>query len=48
MTVNIRIDRQNVCLMDLIVSNVRSTVQAARHLLWYVGYQIGTRGPRND
>jgi hypothetical protein len=38
--------------MDSIVSNVRSTVQAAveasRHLLWFVGYQIGSSGPRHD
>jgi hypothetical protein len=38
--------------MDSIVSNVRSTVQAAvgasRHLLWFVGYQIGSSGPRDD
>jgi hypothetical protein len=27
---------------------IRSTVQAARHLLWYVGYQIGTSPPRSD
>jgi hypothetical protein len=31
--------------MELLVSNVRSTVAAAmgasRHLLWYVRYQIG-------
>jgi hypothetical protein len=37
--------------MDRLVSNVRSTVQvavgASRHLLWYVGYQIGSQGPRD-
>jgi hypothetical protein len=27
---------------------IRSTVHAARHLLWYVGYQIGASGPRTD
>ena len=27
---------------------IRSTVQAARHLLWYVGYQIGTSGPKDN
>jgi hypothetical protein len=38
--------------MDSIVSNVRSTVHAAveasRHLLWYVGYHIGSSGARHD
>jgi hypothetical protein len=38
--------------MDSIVSNVRSTVQvavgASRHLLWYVGYHIGSSGPRGE
>jgi hypothetical protein len=27
---------------------IRRTVQAARHLLWYVGYQIGASGPKRD
>jgi hypothetical protein len=38
--------------MDLVVANVRSTVAvavgASRHLLWYVGYQIGSSGARED
>jgi hypothetical protein len=36
--------------MDSVVANVRSTVAvavgASRHLLWYVGYQIGSSGAR--
>jgi hypothetical protein len=27
---------------------IRSTVHAARHLLWYLGYQVGTSGPKSD
>jgi len=27
---------------------IRRTVQAARHLIWYVGYQIGRSGSRRD
>jgi hypothetical protein len=36
--------------MDSLVGNLRSTLQAAvgasRHLLWYVGYQIGSSSAR--
>ena len=31
----------------ILMAVIRSTVQAARHLLWYVGYQIGTSRPRS-
>jgi hypothetical protein len=38
--------------MDSVVANVRSTVAvavgASRHVLWYVRYQIGTGGARED
>jgi hypothetical protein len=38
--------------MTLLGRNVRSTVQAAvgasRHLIWYVGYQIGRANPHED
>ena len=38
--------------MDSVVANVRSTVAvavgASRHLLWYVAYQVGGSGPRED
>jgi hypothetical protein len=38
--------------MDQVVANVRSTVAvavgASRHLLWYLTYQIGTGGARED
>jgi hypothetical protein len=38
--------------MTHFVDNMRGTVSAAvgasRHLLWYVGYQIGRSGPRGD
>jgi hypothetical protein len=36
--------------MDSVVANVRSTVAvavgASRHLLWYVGYQLGSSEAR--
>jgi hypothetical protein len=27
---------------------IRRTVHAVHHLIWFVGYQIGTSGPRRD
>jgi hypothetical protein len=36
--------------MDQVVASIRSKVAvavgASRHLIWYVGYQIGSGGPR--